>query len=106
MGAIYLVLENNSDNSGRAHYPNIETCIVPLDQAERRAEILIKFYDSSIFKNFIVVGCWWLTSLILLSQEAEIRKTADQSQPEQIVHETLSQKKKNHKKGQVEWLKV
>jgi hypothetical protein len=40
MGAIYLVLENNSDNSGRAHYPNIETCIVPLDQAERRAEIL------------------------------------------------------------------
>jgi hypothetical protein len=30
-----------------------------------------------------------------------------QSQPKQIVHETLSRKKKkNHKKGLVEWLKV
>jgi hypothetical protein len=27
-------------------------------------------------------------------------------QPRQIIHETLSQKKKNHKKGLVEWLKV
>jgi hypothetical protein len=46
-------------------------------------------------------GCWWLTPVILATQEAGIRKTAVQSQPRQIVHETLSQKK-HHKKGLVE----
>jgi hypothetical protein len=35
--------------------------------------------------------------IILATQEAEISKIAVQSQPGQIVHETLSQKKKNHK---------
>jgi hypothetical protein len=34
----------------------------------------------------------WLTSIILATQEAEIRRIAVQSQPGQIVHETLSQK--------------
>jgi Fic family protein len=43
----------------------------------------------------------------LATQEAEIRRIAVQSQLWQIVRETLSQKKKkNHKKGLVEWLKV
>jgi hypothetical protein len=40
------------------------------------------------------VGHWWLTSVILASQEAEIRSNVVQSQPRQIVHKTLSQKKK------------
>jgi hypothetical protein len=35
---------------------------------------------------------WWLTSVILATQEAEIRKIAVQSQPVQIVLKTLSQK--------------
>jgi hypothetical protein len=39
---------------------------------------------------------WWLTAVILATQEAEIRKIAAQSQPRKIVH----------KKGLVEWLKV
>jgi hypothetical protein len=40
-------------------------------------------------------------------QEAEIRRIVVQSQLKQIVLETLSQKKKKHKKiGLVEWLKV
>jgi hypothetical protein len=40
-----------------------------------------------------------------VAQEAEIRRIEVQSQPRQIVHETLSQKSL-HTKGLVEWLKV
>jgi hypothetical protein len=43
--------------------------------------------------------------VILASQEAEIRRIAVQSNPRQIVQETLS-RKTLHKKGLVEWLKV
>jgi hypothetical protein len=37
--------------------------------------------------------------VILTSQEAEIRRVMVQSQPEQIVHETLSRKNPSQKKG-------
>jgi hypothetical protein len=44
--------------------------------------------------------------VILATQEADIRRISVQSQPRQIVHKTLSQKKKsNGKKGLAEWLK-
>jgi hypothetical protein len=44
---------------------------------------------------------------ILATQEAEIRRIMVQSQPRQIVLETLSQKNPtHHKKGLVEWIKV
>jgi hypothetical protein len=48
------------------------------------------------------------TPVILATQKAEIRRITVRSQPRQIVHETLSQKKKktHHKKGLMEWLKV
>jgi ribosomal protein S21 len=49
----------------------------------------------------------WLTPVNLATQEAEIWKTAVQSQPGQILPKTLvKKKKKNHKNGLVEWLKV
>jgi hypothetical protein len=34
--------------------------------------------------------CWWLTPVIVVTQEAEIRRIAVRSQPRQIVHEILS----------------
>jgi hypothetical protein len=47
--------------------------------------------SSSLFKRcFIVAGRRWLTTVILATQEAEIRRIAVQSQPGQIVCETLS----------------
>jgi hypothetical protein len=47
----------------------------------------------------------WLKPVIPATQEAEIRRIMVQSQPRQIVRETLSQKTL-HSKGLVEWLKV
>jgi hypothetical protein len=44
--------------------------------------------------------------VILATQEAQIRRIVVQSQPQQIVRETLVSKKNHHKKGLVEWLKV
>jgi hypothetical protein len=43
--------------------------------------------------------------VILVTQEAEIRRITVQSQPGQIVWKTLSEKT-HHKKRLVEWLKV
>jgi hypothetical protein len=40
---------------------------------------------------------WWLVLVILATQEAEIRRILVRSQPGQIVHKTLSQKKKKKK---------
>jgi hypothetical protein len=44
-------------------------------------------------------GHWWLTSVILASQEAEIRRIMVQSQPKQTVCKTLPQKIPITKKG-------
>jgi hypothetical protein len=44
------------------------------------------------FKYNYSARCWWLTPVILATQEAEIRRIAVEGQPRQIDHETLSQK--------------
>jgi hypothetical protein len=48
--------------------------------------------DYFIRKGVPRAGHWWLTPVILTTQEAEIRRIVVQSQPRQIVLETLSQK--------------
>jgi hypothetical protein len=53
-------------------------------------EIVLK---STFIKKVGVVGHQWLTSVNLATQVAEIRRIVVQSQPRQIVHKTLSQKK-------------
>jgi hypothetical protein len=40
-----------------------------------------------------LAGCWWLTPVLLDTQEAEIRKIEVLSWPRQIVLKTISQKK-------------
>jgi hypothetical protein len=45
------------------------------------------------------VGCQWHTPVILVTQEAEIRRIVVQSQHGQAVRETLSQKHPSQKKG-------
>jgi hypothetical protein len=45
----------------------------------------------------------WLTPVVLATQEAEIKRIAVQSQPGQIVLETLSRKKPITKKGLAGW---
>jgi hypothetical protein len=49
-------------------------------------------------KNQALARCRWLTSVILATEEAEIRKMAVQSQPGQIVHKTLSWRKPPQKR--------
>jgi hypothetical protein len=52
----------------------------------------------SFTEDIFVAGCWWVTSIILATQEVEISRIMVQSQPGQIVLETLSRKKKKRKK--------
>jgi hypothetical protein len=55
------------------------------------------------FSN-VLARCWWLKPVILATQEAEIRRTTVQSQPGQIVRQTLSRKNSLQKEGLAEWL--
>jgi hypothetical protein len=45
-------------------------------------------------KNFLLARHWWLTPVILATQEAEIRRISVQSQ-----HEQISQKNPSHKRA-------
>jgi hypothetical protein len=59
------------------------------------------------FKKCIKARHWWLSPVMLLTQEAEIRKTVVGRQLRQIVCEILAQKNPITKKRLlVEWLKV
>jgi hypothetical protein len=54
---------------------------------------------SVLHKIYQDAGCQWLIPVILATQEAGIKKITVQSQPGQIVQETLSRKKSITKKG-------
>jgi hypothetical protein len=62
--------------------------------------------ETQLLKDHSDAGCWWVMPVILATLDAEIRKVTVQSQPGQIVHETLSRKKTFTKIMLVEWLKV
>jgi hypothetical protein len=53
---------------------------------------------SVFFKSAKVAGRWWLTPVILVTQEAEIRRITVQSQPGQIVYISFYLEKTHHKK--------
>jgi hypothetical protein len=53
----------------------------------------------SLKKRESLARHWWLTPVILATQEAEISRIVVQSQLGQIVHETLSQKDPSQIKG-------
>jgi hypothetical protein len=45
-----------------------------------------------VYLRFFESWHWWLTPVILATQEAGIRRITVRSQPRQIVHEILSRK--------------
>jgi hypothetical protein len=63
-----------------------------------------KVHKLSIKKQNMA-GHLLLMPVIPVTQDTKIRRIKIQSQPRQIVHETLTQKSL-HQKGLVEWLKV
>jgi hypothetical protein len=79
--------------------------------AETANKYMTKYSTSLVIKKMQIkiplrAGCQQLIPVIPATQEAKIRRIVDQSHPRQIVQETLSRKKKNHKHGLVKWLKV
>jgi hypothetical protein len=56
------------------------------------------YFIAWVHKTNLLARHWWITPVILATQEAEIRRIAVWTQPGQIVHETLSQKKKSQNK--------
>jgi hypothetical protein len=52
---------------------------------------------AKIHLGIFAVGHWWLTPVILATQEAEVRRIEVRSQPRQIVCETLSCQKPSQK---------
>jgi hypothetical protein len=57
------------------------------------------YFVVGILLKCFIAGCQWLTSVILGTQKAEIKRIMVQSQPRQIVFETLSWKNPSQKKA-------
>jgi hypothetical protein len=63
-----------------------------LGEEEKADSLVHQFIISILYVFNYNTGHRWLTPIILVTWEAEIRKTEVRSQPGQIVQETLSQK--------------
>jgi hypothetical protein len=57
------------------------------------------FVHSQQSPTDLLKRCWWLTPIILATQEAEIRRITVQNQPQQTVCKTLSQTKPSEKRA-------
>jgi hypothetical protein len=62
---------------------------LPIPGLRQVTELLV-LYFTGLYNEDDTARHWWLTPVILATQEAEIRKIIVQSQPEQIVLKTLS----------------
>jgi hypothetical protein len=59
-------------------------------QSHQKKIIIFKAYLIIMVNTCFLARQWWLTPVILATQEVEIRGITVRSQPTQIVHETLS----------------
>jgi hypothetical protein len=62
---------------------------------------LVGTTEHTLLSGYSGARCWKLTPIILATQEAEIRRIVVQSQPGQVVQETLSKKKSQKRAGGV-----
>jgi hypothetical protein len=62
-----------------------------------KADCILELHREPKEKKNPGAGCRWLMPVILVTQEAEIRRIMAQSQPGKIVLNTLSQKNPSQK---------
>jgi hypothetical protein len=83
--------------------PHIESCTTMSILWSYALDNIVSNSFSYSLSESRIAGHWWLTRVILATQKAEIRRITVQSQPQQTVHKTLSQKKKKKTKKKVWW---
>jgi hypothetical protein len=103
-----IISTNNMNNFLALQWSTFSNYIPIVDLLSwkhRQKDTKLYVEPSLSLRNKMSARYWWLTPIILTTQEAEIRRIMVQSQPRQIVYETLSWKYLTQK-GLLEWLKV
>jgi hypothetical protein len=65
-------------------------CLIILFEERRHFKVNCRLIP--LYPEILQAGSWWLTPVILATEEAETRRITVGSQPGQILLETLSQK--------------